>query len=148
MTTVDRPVRRAGAAHPEEWWSILAALAAAGGTAAFLWKVPDFEPSSTLAWLIPGWIALAYLFIQLVCLLVSATQIRALGVVDSIAAIIPVVAGLVTGIEWVLGRLPLSPFQVNALATLLVAAGGEFLITTWARFILNRRTVGIETGGP
>ena len=78
MTTVDRPVRRAGAAHPEEWWSILAALAAAGGTAAFLWKVPDFEPSSTLAWLIPGWIALAYLFIQLVCLLVSATQIRAL----------------------------------------------------------------------
>ena len=44
MTTVDPPVRRAGAAHPEEWWSILAALAAAGGTAAFLWKVPDFEP--------------------------------------------------------------------------------------------------------
>ena len=78
------------------------------------------------------------------CLLVSATQIRALGVVDSIAAIIPVVAGLVTGIEWVLGRLPLSSFQVNALATLLVTAGGEFLITTWARFILNRRTVGIE----
>jgi hypothetical protein len=45
MTTVDRPVRRAGAAHPEEWWNILAALAAAGGTAAFLWEVPDFEPA-------------------------------------------------------------------------------------------------------
>ena len=50
MTTVDRPVRRAGAAQPEEWWSILAALAAAGGAAAFLWEVPHFEPSSTLAW--------------------------------------------------------------------------------------------------
>jgi branched-subunit amino acid ABC-type transport system permease component len=59
-----------------------------------------------------------------------------------------VVADLVTCIEWVLGRLSLSPFQVNALATLLVTAGGEFLITPWARFILNRRTVGIETRGP
>jgi hypothetical protein len=36
MTTVDLPARRAGAAHPEEWWSILAALAAAGGTASVL----------------------------------------------------------------------------------------------------------------
>jgi hypothetical protein len=79
------------------------------------------------------------------CLLVSATQIRSLGVVDSIVAIVPVVAGLVTGIEWILGRVPLSPFQVNVLATMLITSGGEFLLTTWARFILNRRTVGIDT---
>jgi hypothetical protein len=45
MTTVDRPARRAGAAHPEEWWSILAVPAAAVGAAAFLWEVPDFEPA-------------------------------------------------------------------------------------------------------
>jgi hypothetical protein len=146
MTTVDRSARRTRAAHVEEWWSILAALAAAGATTAFLWQAPDFEPSSNLAWLVPGWAALAYLFIQMACLLVSATQIRSLGVVDSIVAIIPVVAGLVTGIEWILGRVPLSPFQVNVLATMLITSGGEFLLTTWARFILNRRTVGIDTG--
>jgi hypothetical protein len=79
------------------------------------------------------------------CLLVSATQIRAIGVVDSIVAIVPVVAGLVTGIEWILGRVPLSAFQVNVLATMLITTGGEFLLTTWARFVLNRRTFGIET---
>jgi hypothetical protein len=147
MTTADRSVRTTRAAHAEEWWSILSALVAAGATTAFLWETPDFQPSSSLAWLVPGWLALAYLFIQMACLLVSATQIRALGAVDSIVAIIPVVAGLVTGIEWILGRLPLSPFQVNVLATMLITTGGEFLLTTWARFILNRRTVGIETGG-
>ena len=82
---------------------------------------------------------------QIACLLVSATQIRAIGVVDSIVAIVPVVAGLVTGIEWILGRVPLSPFQVNVLATMLITTGGEFLLTTWARFVLNRRPLGIET---
>jgi len=146
MTTADQPIRRTRSAHAEQWWSILTALAAAGATTAFLWQAPDFEPANNLAWLIPGWVALAYLFIQMACLLVSATQIRALGVVDSIVAIIPVVAGLVTGIEWILGRVPLSPFQVNVLATMLITSGGEFLLTTWARFILNRRTVGIDTG--
>ena len=148
MTTVDRSVRRSRAAHPEEWWSILAALVAAAGTTAFLWQDPAFQPSSNLAWLIPGWLALAYLFVQMACLLVSATQIRALGVVDSIVAIFPVVAGLVTGIEWILGHVPLSPFQVNVLATMLITTGGEFLLTTWARFILNRRTIGLETNAP
>jgi hypothetical protein len=146
MTTADPSLRRTRAAHTEELWSILAALLAAGGTTAFLWKAPDFEPSSNFAWLVPGWVALAYLFIQMACLLVSATQIRSLGVIDSIVSIIPVVAGLVTGIEWILGRVPLSSFQVNVLATMLITSGGEFLLTTWARFILNRRTVGIDTG--
>ena len=145
MTSVDQPVRAVHAAHPEEWWSILAALIAAGGTTFFLWQEPDFQPSNVLAWVIPGWIALAYLFVQMVCLLVSASQIRALGVIDSIVAIVPVIAGLVTAVEWVLGRLVLSPFQVNVLATLLIAGIGEFLLTLWARFVLNRRTISVET---
>jgi hypothetical protein len=146
MTSVDRPAKPARTAHPEEWSSILLALAAASAATAFLWQVPDFEPSSTLAWVIPGWLALVYLFVQMACLLVSATQVRDLGVVDSIVAIIPLVAALVTGVEWILGRLPLSPFQINTLATMLITSGGEFLLTTWARFILNRRTIGIEAG--
>jgi len=146
MTSADRSARAARAAHPEEWWSILLAVAAAVATTAFLWESPNFEPSSSMAWVIPGWLALAYLLTQMACLLVSATQIRSLGVVDSIVAIVPVVAALVTGVEWALGRLPLAPFQINVLATMLLTSGGEFLLTTWARFVLNRRTFGIETG--
>jgi uncharacterized membrane protein len=146
MTSAERPVRRARAAHMEEWWSILAALVGAGATTLFLWQVPDFRPPSDLAWVVPGWLALAYVLLQMACLLVSATQIRALGVVDSIVAIVPVVAAMVTGIEWVLGRLALSPFQINVLTTMLVASIGEFLLTMWARSILNRRTVSVESG--
>jgi hypothetical protein len=146
MTSAERPVRKAAAAHAEEWWSILAALVGAGATTFFLWTVPDFRPSGDLAWVVPGWLALAYVLLQIACLLVSAAQIRALGVVDSIVAIVPVVAALVTGIEWALGHLALSPFQINVLATLLVASTGEFLLTMWTRFVLNRRTVSVESG--
>jgi hypothetical protein len=146
MTSAERPVRKAAAAHAEEWWSILTALVGAGATTFFLWQAPDFRPSSDWAWVIPGWLALAYVLLQIACLLVSAAQIRALGVVDSIVAIIPVVAAIVTGIEWSLGRLALSPFQINVLATMLVASTGEFLLTMWTRFVLNRRTVSVESG--
>jgi hypothetical protein len=50
----------------------------------------------------------------------------------------------VTGIEWGLGRLALSPFQINVLTTMLVASIGEFLLTMWTRFVLNRRTISVE----
>jgi hypothetical protein len=146
MTTIDRPVRTVRAAHAEEWWSILGALAVAAGITLFLWREPDFEPASGLAWVIPGWIALAYVFVQMACLLVSAAQIRALGVIDSVVAIVPVIAAIVTGVEWMLGRLTLSPFQLNVLATMLIASIGEFLLTIWARFVLNRRTITVEAG--
>ena len=68
-------------AHPEEALSILMAVggAIAGGI--------------TLA--VPGCIVGAYLIVQILFLLVSATQIRALGVVDSIIAFVSVVAGAV-----------------------------------------------------
>ena len=91
------------------------------------------------------WLALAYLLLQLVCLLVSATQIRALGVLDSIISIVPVVAGGVTVVEWMLGHLQLSSFQTIALAALLVAGVSEFLLTIWIRFVLNRRTFAVDT---
>jgi hypothetical protein len=128
----------------EEWLSILAALVGAGGTTLFLWQVPDFQPSSDISWVIPGWLALAYVLLQMACLLVSATQVRALGVLDTIIAVVPVVAAIVTGVEWVLGRLPFSPFQINVLTTMMVASVGEFLLTMWTRFVLNRRTISVE----
>jgi hypothetical protein len=135
---------RATVAHPEEWISILMALGAAAACL-FFWLAPTFSPDSRIAWAIPGWIAGTYLFTQIIVLLISATQIRALGVLDSIVAILPVVAGLVIIAEWLLGHLPLSLYQLNALGLLIATSLGEFLLTVWIRFVVNRRTIGIDT---
>src|SRR6516162_3330961 len=140
-----RRTATANVAHPEEWISILMALGGAAGSVLFMWLAPGFEPQSHLAWAIPGWIAGAYLFLQIFFLLISATQIRALGVLDSILAIVPVVAGLVMVVEWLLGHLPLSAFQLNCLAILIATSLGEFLLTVWIRFVLNRRTIAIDS---
>jgi len=110
----------------------------------FFWLAPTFQPDSHIAWALPGWIAGAYLFMQILFLLVSATQVRALGVFDSIVAIVPIVAGLVMVVEWLLGHLPLSLFQLNCLGLLIATSLGEFLLTVWIRFVLNRRTIAID----
>ncbi len=148
MTLADRLAqpRYAKTAHPEEWLSILVCLLGATAATAFIWSAPGFEPASGPVWTIPVWLALAYLLVQLVFLLVSATQIRALGVLNSIIAIVPVVAGAVTTVEWILGHLHLSSFEIIALAALLIAGVAEFLLTIWIRFVLNRRTFAIDTG--
>jgi hypothetical protein len=138
-------VARAQIAHSEEWFSIFMALAAAIGPAAYLWMAPEFSPTSYIAWAVPGWIAGAYLFVQMLFLLVSATQIRALGVLDSVIAILPVVAGLVMLIEWIIGNLNLSLFQLNVLGLLIACTFAEFLLTIWIRFVINRRTIGFGT---
>jgi hypothetical protein len=134
------------AAHPEEWLSILICLVGTAAATFFIWTAPTFDPANGPAWSIPVWLALAYLLAQLVFLLVSASQIRALGVLDSIIAIVPVVAGTVTAVEMFLGHLNLSAFQMLALAALVVAGVAEFLLTIWIRFVLNRRTFAIDTG--
>jgi hypothetical protein len=120
------------------------ALGATIGSGVFFWLAPDFSPERPIVWAIPGWIAGAYLFVQILLLLVSATQIRALGVLDSIISILPVVTGLVMVVEWMLGHLPLSPFQVNVLCLLIATSLSEFLLTIWIRFVINRRTVAFE----
>jgi hypothetical protein len=136
---------QANVAHPEEWISILMALGATVGSLLFFWLAPGFSPDSRIAWAIPGWLAGSYLFTQILFLLVSATQIRTLGVLDTIIAILPVVAGLVMVAEWVLGHVPLSLFQLNALGLVIATSLGEFLLTVWIRFVLNRRTIAIDT---
>src|ERR1700730_928055 len=88
--------------HPEEWFSMLLSLSGTVVATAFIWWAPGFEPASGPLWTIPVWLALTYLLVQLVFLLVSATQIRALGVLDSVVSIVPVVAGFVTVVEWIL----------------------------------------------
>ena len=132
-------------AHPEEWSSILMSVGVALGSVVFFWIAPDLSPTSHIAWAVPGWIAGAYLVVQMLFLLVSATQIRGLGVLDSVLSILPVVAGLVIMVEWILGDLPLSLFQLNVLGLLIVTSVAEFLLTLWIRFVINRRTVGFGT---
>jgi hypothetical protein len=139
-----RRAARASVAHPEEWISILMALGGAAGSVLFMWLAPTFSPESHIAWAIPGWIAGGYLFLQILFLLVSASQIRTLGVLDTIVAILPVVAGLVLIAEWLLGHVPLSLFQLNALGLMISTSLGEFLLTVWIRFVLNRRTIAID----
>lgn len=105
------------AAHPKEWLSILLSLVGTVVATAYIWWAPGFEPATGPSWTIPVWLALAYLLVQLVFLLVSATQIRALGVLHSVVSIVPVVAGSVTVVEWILGHLQLSSFEIIALAS-------------------------------
>ena len=138
-------VTRAPIAHSEDWLSIVMALAAAVGAVAYFWLAPGLLPESHFTWAVPGWIAGAYLFVQMLLLLVSATQIRALGVLDSVVSILPVVVGLVMMIEWLLGHLPLSLFQLNVLGLLIATSLAEFLLTIWIRFVINRRTIGFGT---
>src|SRR5262245_54135878 len=82
MASLDARQDRLGRshAHPEEWLSIIFALSGAVLATAFFWGAPQFAPQSGLAWTVPGWVAFTYLFLQMLFLLVSATQIRALGV--------------------------------------------------------------------
>jgi hypothetical protein len=135
---------RARVAHPEEYFSILMALGGTVASLAFFWLAPGFQPASGIGWALPGWIAGAYLFLQILFLLVSATQVRALGVFDSIISIVPVIAGVVMVVEYILGHLPLSLFQLNGLGLLIATSLGEFLLTVWIRFVLNRRTIALD----
>jgi hypothetical protein len=145
MTFTDRAPRRS--AQPEEWFSILLALVATVGASIFIGYNPDYKPATEagggVAWAVPVWIGFFYLIIQMTFLLFSASQIRALGVLDSVLAIAPVVAGLVLLIQTIISpTFHLSSYQLNSLAVLIVAGASEFLLTIWIRFVINRRTIG------
>jgi hypothetical protein len=147
MTIADRlsPPQPARIAHTEEWVSMLLCVLGTAMAVGVIWNAPAYEPASGPGWTVPVWLALFYVLAQIIFLLVSAAQIRVLGLVDSAVAILPVIAGAVTGVEWLQGHLHLSEFQAMSLAALLVAGLSEFLLTLWIRFVLNRRTVAIDT---
>jgi hypothetical protein len=134
------------APHPEEWFSILLALVAAVGAWIYIGYFPKHEPESPIYWIIPVWFGLIYLIIQITFLLLSASaNVRALGVLDSVISIVPLVVGLVIVVLSVIvpEKLPLSNYQLNNLAVLIITGGAEFLLTLWIRFVVNRRTVGL-----
>jgi hypothetical protein len=154
MTITEQRRGNAANTHPEEWFSILLALIATVAATLYIGYFPTYEPVSGSYWVIPVWLGFLYLIIQMAFLLFSASQVRALGVLDSVLAIAPVVAGLVILVQTILSRdlvvngtvqkagFHLSNYQYNTLAVLIVAGASEFLLTIWIRFVINRRTIG------
>src|SRR5215475_13042083 len=134
--------------YPEELFSIVLALSSAIGGWIYIGYFPNYEPERPLLWIIPVWLGMLYLIIQMGFLLMSANQIRALGVLDSVITIVPLVVGLVMVVLTILvpEKLPLSNYQLNTLAVLIVTGGAEFLLTIWIRFIVNRCTLGLGAG--
>jgi hypothetical protein len=137
------------ATNTEEWFSILLALIATISVSLFIGYYPDYKPSTQagggVEWAVPVWIGFFYLILQMTFLLFSASQVRALGVLDSVLAIAPVVAGLVILVQVIIGGnfgKNISTYQLNSLAVLIVAGASEFLLTIWIRFVINRRTIG------
>ena len=144
-------------AKPEEWFSIIGAVIAAVVAPLFIryanWDPInhgglDWEPQNRILWTVPLWVGLFYLIIQMAFLLQSASQVRALGVLDSILAILPLISGLVLlALNIVDGKtFHFSSYQHNALAVLIVVGASEFLLTIWIRFVINRRTIGLGGG--
>jgi len=119
------------------------------GVPFFLWLAKNWDPVHKIFWTVPLWIGLFYLIIQMIILLLSATQVRELGVVDSAVAIFPLVAGLVILALNIADheKFALSNYQLNVLAVLIIVGAAEFLLTIWIRFIVNRRTMGFVPGG-
>jgi hypothetical protein len=139
--------------YPEELFSIAMAVLATIFGPLFIWFTGSdawVDPQRTghLWWTVPVWIGLFYLIIQMVFLLQSASQIRALGVLDSVVSIFPLVAGLVLLALSVLdsSKFHFTNYQHNAISVLIVVSAAEFLLTIWIRFVVNRRTIGLGGG--
>ena len=129
--------------HLEEWFSIGLALLGTAAASLYIGYWPLYEPTHPQTWVLPVWLGLLYLIFQITFLLFSASQVRALGVLDSAMAIVPVVAGLVILVTMLINsNVHLSTYQLNTLAVLIVAGAAEFMLTIWIRFVINRRTIG------
>ncbi len=104
---------------------------------------PNYTPEYNSIRGLPGWIALGYITIQLWMLLDSALRIRPNSVIDAVLAIAPVVTGIVCGVLWLVDYMPLSLFQLNALAMLVVTGVVEFVSTLWVRNVVLQRGVSV-----
>lgn len=121
-----------------ETWSIFLAL---GITvfAIIIFLIPNYTPAYDSIRGLPGWIALAYLTAQLWLLLDSALRVRPTSILDAVLAIVPVIAGIVCVVLWLVHFLPLSWFQLNALAMLTATGVVEFVSTLWVRNVVLQR---------
>jgi hypothetical protein len=125
-----------------ETWSIILAL---GITvfAVIIFLIPNYTPAYDSIRGLPGWIALAYITAQLWLLLDSALRVRPTSILDAVLAIVPVIAGIVCAVLWLVHFLPLSWFQLNALAMLTATGIVEFVSTLWVRNVVLQRGMSV-----
>ena len=133
-----RPTRRG---ISTEMASIVLTLTVSALAFLFFKYMPNYAPSDSQNWIwsLPGWLSLGYITIQLWLLLDTALRVRAAGVIGAVLAIAPVMTGIVIGVLWTIGYLPLSGFQLNALAMLIATGIVEFVSTLWVRHVLLQR---------
>lgn len=125
-----------------EAWSIILALGITALAVSIL-LVPNWAPERDSIRGLPGWIALGYITAQLWLLLDSALRIRPTSILDAVLAIVPVIAGIVCTVLWLVKFLDLSLFQINALAMLTVTGVVEFVSTLWVRNVVLQRGVSV-----
>jgi hypothetical protein len=125
-----------------ETWSIILALGITVFAVA-IFLIPDYTPTSNAIRGLPGWIALAYITAQLWMLLDSALRIRPTSILDAVLAIVPVIAGIVCAVLWMVGFLHLSLFQINALTMLTATGIVEFVSTLWVRNVVLQRGMSV-----
>jgi hypothetical protein len=133
-------------AQIEEWLSIILALAATIFAPIAISLTHNWEPENKIFWTMPLWIGLFYLIFQMAFLLrlvSSSDRNVSQGVLDSVVAIFPLVAGLVLLALSIVDSqsFSFSSYQLNELAVLIIVGASEFLLTIWILFVLNRRTV-------
>ena len=133
-----RPTRRG---ISTEMASIVLTLTVSALAFLFFKYMPNYTPSDGQNWIwsLPGWLSLGYITVQLWLLLDTALRVRAAGVIGAVLAIAPVMTGIVIGVLWTIGYLPLSGFQLNALAMLIATGIVEFVSTLWVRHVLLQR---------
>jgi hypothetical protein len=111
----------------------------------FKW-FPEYSPEHNWIRGLPGWIALGYITIQLWMLLDSALRVKPNSIIAAVLAIAPVVTGIVCAALWAVGYMPLSLFQLNALAMLTATGVVEFVSTLWVRHVVLQRGFSMMPG--
>ncbi len=142
MPASPAPAVRRRRGFSSESWSIILAL----GITIFsvvIFLIPNYTPTSNAIRGLPGWIALAYITAQLWMLLDSALRIRPTSIIDAVLAIVPVIAGIVCVVLWMVGFLQLSLFQINALFMLSATGVVEFVSTLWVRNVVLQRGMSV-----
>jgi hypothetical protein len=114
----------------------------------FFKYMPNYTPTEAQNWIrsLPGWLSLGYITIQLWLLLDTALRVRAAGIIGAVLAIAPVMTGIIIGVLWMIAYLPLSLFQLNALAMLIATGIVEFVSTLWVRHVLLQRGMTVVPG--
>ena len=107
---------------------------------------PNYTPEYNSIRGLPGWLALGYITIQLWMLLDSALRVKPNSIIAAVLAIAPVVTGIVCGVLWMVDYMPLSLFQLNALAMLTVTGVVEFVSTLWVRHVVLQRGFSMMPG--